>query len=78
MTFTLAENRCACGAENWNVTATLIACNGCGRTWGRCEGQWRLDPATEPASPDMASAIASAQRILEPSQAQENTEGEKQ
>jgi predicted HAD superfamily Cof-like phosphohydrolase len=36
------------GADLFFVSATLIKCRGCGTTWGRCDGVWRLDPATLP------------------------------
>lgn len=39
---------CECGAVDWRVTTTLIECNGCGRIWGRVNGQWVIDPESVP------------------------------
>lgn len=37
-----------CGGTNWNVTATLIGCRGCGVIYGRVNGGWVLDLDTVP------------------------------
>lgn len=37
-----------CGAKDWNITATLIGCHGCGVVYGRVNGAWVLDPDTVP------------------------------
>jgi len=34
---------CACKADRWEVSATLIGCLGCGRVWARCNGVWVAD-----------------------------------
>lgn len=35
-------------ASDFEVSATLCRCRRCGRTWGRVEGLWHLDPETTP------------------------------
>lgn len=37
-----------CGAKDWNITATLIGCHGCGVVYGRVNGAWVLDLDTVP------------------------------
>lgn len=37
-----------CGSTNWDVTATLIGCRGCGVVYGRVNGGWVLDLDTVP------------------------------
>jgi len=36
------------GEERYCISATMIECLSCGAIWGRCEGAWRVDPATIP------------------------------
>jgi hypothetical protein len=31
---------CPCGADDWEITATLIECRACLRLWGRVNGIW--------------------------------------
>jgi hypothetical protein len=40
----MAADRCECGADDWQTSATLISCKQCGRVWGRVNGKWVLDP----------------------------------
>lgn len=44
------QEACECGADNREVSATLIKCRVCGRLWGRCNGALVLDPDTVPVS----------------------------
>lgn len=37
-----------CGSVEYDISATLIVCADCGATYGRCNGEWRLDPDTIP------------------------------
>ena len=32
--------KCDCGADRWEISATLIGCKACGKVWGRVNGQW--------------------------------------
>lgn len=34
------SDKCECGADRWEISATLIGCKACGRVWGRVNGQW--------------------------------------
>ena len=54
------QNRCECGADDWCVSATLIACRSCGRTWGRCNGTWVLCPETVPEDSPTAPVMEAA------------------
>lgn len=33
-----------CNCTRWTITATMIACKGCGALYGRVNGSWVLDP----------------------------------
>lgn len=39
---------CDCGARDWDIGATIIACKACGRLWGRVNGAWVYDPSSTP------------------------------
>ncbi len=57
-------DRCECGANDWETTATLIRCRGCGRVWGRVNGAWVQDPDTVPPAargPDLQKPAASGE-----------------
>jgi ribosomal protein L32 len=36
-------DKCACGADDWCITATLIQCRACLKVWGRVNGIWIED-----------------------------------
>lgn len=44
------EDKCECGSNDFTVSATFIECKACGRTWGRTNGKWVLDPDTVPTT----------------------------
>lgn len=51
---------CECGAtgwNNWDISATLIRCRSCGRTWGRVNGVWVFDHTTEPGYVALAEPV---------------------
>ena len=53
----IPEEPCECGGTEYDISATLIQCCSCGRTWGQCNGFWRLDPATDPSAPIVGAPI---------------------
>lgn len=40
--------KCACGADDWTITETMIECRACRQLWGRVNDVWvRVDPKRE-------------------------------
>lgn len=53
-----------CNSVNFEISATLISCCGCGVTYGRCNGLWRIDHDT--VSVDQLRWLIPRLRVGEP------------